>query len=485
MALVLEIEYLAGIVFAARGPETDQPDWPPQPDRIFSALVATWGARGERADEAEALEWLEQQRVTKIIASSAGPRIAPLSYVPPNDKLADQRNKKFGPPGFRERQPRRFPAAIPDERVVRLYWENGDQDAQRLETLSRLAADTSYVGHSASLTRCRFLNGQSPPSEESFPPTRMVYRGRFEELRARYKQFKESSGKSGRPRPGERVRPELKSAKPAAACCFGTEWTVLEHTGGEMPDIRAAAPMAKEVRAAILSGYSQCGLGDRIPFEVSGHEPDKSPTRQPHLAIVPLSFAGFRYADGHLLGFALVPPHGSALLKSEEFRRAMRKIATVKGERRTLRLHRLGLELSPTREADKLSLEAALYTKRWADFATVTPIVLDRHLKKKGAARQEEIEEQIKAACENAGLPRPANVYPDKHSAVEGAVSAQPSVKSPGWMRWQLPRALDGRFLTHAIIRFSQPVEGPVILGAGRFVGLGLCRPIRLGESEA
>ena len=52
-------------------------------------------------------------------------------------------------------------------------------------------------------------------------------------------------------------------------------------------------------------------------------------------------------------------------------------------------------------------------------------------------------------------------------------------------MRWQLPRALDGRFLTHAIIRFSQPVEGPVILGAGRFVGLGLCRPIRLGESEA
>ena len=176
--------------------------------------------------------------MTKIIASSAGPRIAPLSYVPPNDKLADQRNKKFGPPGFRERQPRRFPAAIPDERVVRLYWENGDQDAQRLETLSRLAADTSYVGHSASLTRCRFLNGQSPPSEESFPPTRMVYRGRFEELRARYKQFKESSGKSGRPRPGERVRPELKSAKPAAACCFGTEWTVLEHTGGEMPDIR-------------------------------------------------------------------------------------------------------------------------------------------------------------------------------------------------------------------------------------------------------
>ena len=482
MALVLEIEYLAGIVFAARGPETDQPDWPPQPDRIFSALVATWGARGEQADEAEALRWLEQQRVTKIIASSAGRRIALLSYVPPNDKLA---KKKSTSPGFRERQPRRFPAAIPDERIVRLYWEDGDQGAQRLEQLSRLAADTSYVGHSASLTRCRFLTGQSPPSEESCPPTRMVYRGRFEELRASYKQFKESSGRSGRPRPGERVRPEPQSAKPAAACCFGTEWLVLEHTGGEMPDIRAAALLAKDVRAAILSGYSHCGLGDRIPFEVSGHEPDKSPTRQPHLAIVPLSFAGSPYADGHLLGFALVPPRGSALLNSEEFRRAMRKIAAVKGERRTLRLHRLGLELSLTCEPHKQSLDPSLYTKRSADFATVTPIVLDRHLKEKGAARQEEIEEQIKAACENVGLPRPADVYPDKHSAVEGSVSAQPSVKSPGWMRWQLPRSLDGRFLTHAVIRFSEPVEGPVILGAGRFVGLGLCRPIWLAENEA
>ena len=61
-----------------------------------------------------------------------------VEYVPPNDKLADQRNKKYGPPGFRERQPRRFPAAIPDDRVVRLYWEDGDQGAQRLEPLCRL-----------------------------------------------------------------------------------------------------------------------------------------------------------------------------------------------------------------------------------------------------------------------------------------------------------------------------------------------------------
>ena len=34
------------------------------------------------------------------------------------------------------------------------------------------------------------------------------------------------------------------------------------------------------------------------------------------------------------------------------------------------------------------------------------------------------------------------------------------------------------RSLVHAVVRFPQPVRGPVVLGAGRFVGLGLCLPL-------
>jgi CRISPR-associated protein Csb2 len=52
-------------------------------------------------------------------------------------------------------------------------------------------------------------------------------------------------------------------------------------------------------------------------------------------------------------------------------------------------------------------------------------------------------------------------------------------------MRWQVPASLASRALTHAVIRFSEPVAGPVILGAGRFVGLGLCRPLDNAEDEA
>ena len=71
MSLILEVEYLLGVSFAAISPDSEAPDWPPQPDRIFSALVASWAARGEREEERRALEWLEMLSVPRLFASEA------------------------------------------------------------------------------------------------------------------------------------------------------------------------------------------------------------------------------------------------------------------------------------------------------------------------------------------------------------------------------------------------------------------------------
>ena len=59
MTLLLEIEHLLGVAFAAVSQASELPDWPPQPDRVFSALVAAWGLRGECEGERRVLEWLE------------------------------------------------------------------------------------------------------------------------------------------------------------------------------------------------------------------------------------------------------------------------------------------------------------------------------------------------------------------------------------------------------------------------------------------
>src|SRR5262245_14903950 len=86
MTLVFELEYLSGVSFAAIGPDSEAPDWPPQPDRIFSALVATGAARAERQEERRALEWLERLPAPRLLASNdAEPRTEHTVYVPPND----------------------------------------------------------------------------------------------------------------------------------------------------------------------------------------------------------------------------------------------------------------------------------------------------------------------------------------------------------------------------------------------------------------
>lgn len=486
--LVLEIDYLLGVAFATSGPHADQPDWPPQPPRVFSALVASWAARGQRPEETAALKWLEEQRTPRIVASGHVARSAPVRFVPPNDAQSGRSGDKAVLPSLRSRQPRRFPATRPFDSKVRLHWPDTAPDDRTMAALEALAADTAYVGHSTSLTRCRFLREEETAPENARWPTSTIYRGRFDELRRAYDANR-------RPGPGNPFKPPAVQRKETASV-FADRWLLLEHVvskqgGAEMPDLRAAALVAKKIHKTLLSGYDRSGLHDAIPEVVSGHQPDRKPSRAPHIAIVPMSFTGFPHADGHALGFAVIPPRGSDLFDDPDFLKALRMVAPKEedSERRLMHLDGFGLTFAPTFDPPdkRRSLDPALYTAEATTFATVTPIVLDRHLKERGEARQIEIAGQIATACRNAGLPEPGrdDIVPDKHSALEGAPSAYPSGNAPAWMRWKLPDALASRQLTHAVIRFPEPVRGPVLLGAGRFLGLGLCRPLDSTEERS
>jgi CRISPR-associated protein Csb2 len=484
MTLVLEIEYLSGVSFAALGPDSGTPDWPPQPDRIFSALVATWAARGQVEAERSALEWLEQlQPAPSILASEADPRSGAIVFVPPNDPRSDkQKNARGVLPGFRSRQPRRFPAVRPYNATLRLLWHNINPDETTVVALQCLASDTAYIGHSASLTRCRFFVERDCSQRNAAEPAqRIVYPGRLAELRRAFDAgYRPLSG-----------RPNVLRAEALAESklLFGNGWLYFEHVSGDMPDIRACALVAKILRATLLSGYSRIGIGDSIPEIVSGHAPDGAPSRIHHIAFVPLPFAGFPHADGHVMGFALITPRNSTILDDGNFlevlralapidERRGRRILTLKTKEGTPRDQAFSIDLSPTFEpaAGRRSLSRSRFIGPARIFASVTPIVLDRHLKERNSMG--EIEMHIANACRNIGLPKPEAVVVSKHSAVEGAVSAYPSGRSPAWMRWRQPSSMANRPLTHAVIQFSSVVEGPVVLGAGRFVGLGLCLPL-------
>lgn len=471
MPLVLEIEHLLGTAYAAIGRDTAEPDWPPQPDRVFSALVAAWAARGERAEERAALEWLEAQDPPKLAASGHTIRPAPASFVPPNDKM-----HATASPAWRFRQPRRFPAALPEDPTVRLVWDAADEAP--VEALDAIARDVAYVGHSASLTRCRFQHVEKAP--EGVPPARRVYRGRLAQLEAAF-----MAGR--RPSPGDAVRVD-RPPTPLSSNAFARDWLTLEIVEGAL-DLRAAPLAAKTLLCTVMAGYGRAGLA--VPEWVSGHQADGSPSLRPHLAIAPLAFVGWDHADGALLGFALIPPAGRMPFEDDaEFRKALFAIARDNPDHRIelgLNGGQLRLKLAVTLDADRASLDPQRYlglrpprgpdrTPRPAHcWATATPMVLPRHMKNGGS---EETEELIKEACVHAGLLRPRRAVAHKHAAITGAPSARPSGGAPRWTGWGVPEKLASRPLTHAVLEFAERINGPVLIGAGRFCGLGLCLPL-------
>jgi len=250
MSLVLEIEFLTGVCRAARGPGETLPDWPPETDRVFSALVSAWGIRGERPEERAALEWLEEQSPPAIRASGYSSRCTPDVFVPPNDAKSSSTVKTYLQvlPARRLRQPRKFPVARPDDPNVEFSWAV-TPDPNTIEALNEIASCVGYLGHSASLARCRFRTSEAEVSG-SKPAERMVYSGRLRELEAAH------HSKPSRPviRPGTPVHPKAEPLLEHTA-----EWLVLEAVSGDIPDVRASAIITRILRQALMAGYKKIG----------------------------------------------------------------------------------------------------------------------------------------------------------------------------------------------------------------------------------
>jgi CRISPR-associated protein Csb2 len=124
------------------------------------------------------------------------------------------------------------------------------------------------------------------------------------------------------------------------------------------------------------------------------------------------------------------------------------------------------------------TLDPLLWCGQGIVWATVTPILLDRfpgdlRSRNTDSARraEQEAEAAIAMACVRIGLPRPRAVSLSA-PCFRGSVAADRFHRRDR-------RALPPRVRVHALIDFGTPVHGPVLLGAGRYVGLGLCRPIR------
>lgn len=201
------------------------------------------------------------------------------------------------------------------------------------------------------------------------------------------------------------------------------------------------------------------------------------------MAFVALPFVNHEHADASVQGCAIVLPRGLTTVEREvllrlvaawEADRAVDPDGTMELASGTLppvRLRRIEL-------AAKVSLRPGTWCRPARRFVTATPIALDRNpgnlrSNQQRTAHKASIEAQrsIAIACERIGLPRPLSVEISITPLLSGAQPAHSFLPWPG-----LPGRTK-RVLVHADIRFAKPLRGPVLLGAGRYFGLGLCLP--------
>ena len=500
----IEVNLLTGRYVATYHNDRQRGEWPPHPARLFSALVAAWTDADEPdGTEREALKWLEAQGAPGIAASEAVPRSVVSHFVPVNDAriidsnpsstvriLPDHRSKPKNRRDTQDRnflpQERFFPSVTPHDARVTYLWD-AHPSPELCGVLDRLLARVTRLGHSSSFVSCRVA--QDSPDACYTPgdgekSLRAVTCGQLAELQ---RQYPRHEGVKPRSLPYTDVRYSATAAtvqqEPALQPNTTGEWIVFEfaHDSRAFPSTRAV-DLAAAMRGAVLN-YAE----DPIPEELSGHRPDGRPTYDPHVAFLPLPYTGSEYADGRLLGIALSVPRSLG----DDARRAVFRAVGRWEQAVPQHLYPLRLTLGSqgvvhiTRlrgPADLLALRPRVWNRPSLRWVSATPIALPRHpgnLSAGTAAARAKAwglaETVVAAACVHVGLPEPL--------AVEVALSpfivgAKPAKRFPAFTQNGREGKPVRRQLVHASLTFERTVAGPLMLGAGRFMGLGLMRPM-------
>lgn len=435
-------------------------------------------------DRRDAQKSVEKERL-KVEAA-----IAKLQRVDDEPTASDVQRARALLPDSRTRQMRTFPVAIPEHPRVVFCWPEAPSDAIR-GALDRLLERVTSLGHSSSLVRCALTTTTEPtlvPNDGGAVVLRVVGPGQLEALTRAHERH---LGIDNRILPALRQRYDAARAsdlsqRPATVWA-PSDWVTFACTDRVKLAATAGVSLARALRAALIERAD----GD-LPELLSGHAATGGPSERPHLAFIALPFVGRAHADGLIHGLALVLPRE---LTSGERQRLVRLVAEL--ELRSpdrsieLRTGNVRARIARVDASDKLTLTSAMWTNPSRAWATVTPIALDKNpgqlhsiLRSAGdAARQQraymDASTTVARAAQRVGLPLPESVELSLTPTLEGVRDARDFASYPG-----VPGRTT-RVLVHARLSFATAVRGPIILGAGRYHGLGLCQPVASYEEPS
>jgi CRISPR-associated protein Csb2 len=487
-----------------------EPDWPPSPARLFQALVAGAGLGGPLGEvEQKALEWLEKQNAPIIAAPRAWrPRRGVLFYMPNNDSDAIA-GDPLRMPKIRTAtkifRPYLFDATVPFVYAWPLAGETADDGPAR--AIRSLAERLYQLGRGVDMAWawCEILGDREFDDLLSKHPGRLFRPsagrssatlpspcpGSLESIERRYRAYGERFRyvKNGRavkvvfrrpPRP--RFQPvsydsppsrqlyELRA--PTAEAAFapwpvvGVSALVVPLRDGAVERLNSALPSRRADIERVLVGRKPDGTNDGPPKD--------------RVRIIPLPSVGHVHADREIRRVLVeVPPTCPLPAADVHWAFSGLDVADVEtGEIQAV--------LTRTDDEGFLRHYGLEDDGRHRVWRTVTPAALPEHARRRriDPARKRD---ETKAGRERAGEQARAAAavcQALRHAGARTGVEAIRAQREPFEAKGARAEAFAGgtRFakerLWHVEVAFEAPVSGPLAIGDGRFLGLGVLAPL-------
>jgi CRISPR-associated protein Csb2 len=426
-----------------RADRKDKADWPPSPDTLFSALVASAASLGNACHPA--LYWLESLG-NPAIEAELDPPI--LSAVRTYDPVADA--NMWQPKSRKGRMHNRIHHPEP----VTWSWET--DATEHVQALQEIARNVTYIGSSRGPVLARADLVATPLSDEALIPAagrgwrqiRGIYPGRLDELEAAFQRGE-------RPRPTQTVGYVQRSRRLVVS--RWEQMIPLRRVTGHELHVSHTVPVAEGVRQALMKH-----LPGEAPGVLTGHAADGTSLAGEHLAIVPLPRVHDDYADGTLYGVGLMLPRG---LSDRDYSLLLDGLARWMQAGGKVSIGPITWAMAIAHGEPLKSLRSNRYEGETTTWSTVTPVVFDRHPRRSLGLR-----DVIAAMCEEVGLPAPRQVEAAAKGVLKGTA---PSIAHGLGQRTYLRK----KYTAHLRLTWSQRVPGPILLGRGRYFGMGVMLP--------
>ena len=438
-------------------------EWPPSPARLFAAFVAADGTGAAcRVTDGSELEWLERLQPPSIYADPQPTHTPILPRYVVEHRNSGIRNQHQEYPA--RKGTRVWPGVRVCPRTPMIYytWDAPLPSPNIFSALQQRAARIGYLGTADSPARVQVLSDDSLPTLEGqkfamHPDGQTLVNvpqtGDLATWDRMHEQWIERGASLSRTQ-FHALKHQVPYRNPATERPLTDRGQVVVWLRVE-PAVsgRRVADMTELFKKALLAKY-QFIYGEP-PAALHGH----GVNGKGHDALaryLALPDVGFKWSRGLIHGLALWMPPGSALLDRRRARDAAFSIRNLTGR---------GINVSVVCQDSEIHPRAT-HPSRWEQesrvWATAVPAIHERW-------RSLSLT-NLAVWCAHAGLPEPVDYRSARTPLVPGGIDLAPSeVHRPG-------RPV--RPYSHFEIRFEEPIPGPVVFGAGRQRGFGLCIPM-------